>query len=224
MEIRAREHLRVERAREVIAVRPDHLRLHHPVQHRVDLVERLCDRGDREHDERGDQDRRGKPCVTVHGAFTPAVQRPSSPSCPNYSRGEQRHAQRQDHHRRHAQPGVQWSRGAAHAGVVWTRRRGRALDGRREGAVHGDAWFAAAILGGARRARGRRGVAQPLYEIDTMLNWVMKAKVIWANGDHLTGALDPQVFARPDLHPQSHLEYPLGDECASARLALDGCG
>ena len=96
------------------------------------------------------------------------------------------------------------------AGVVWTRRRGRALDGRSEGAVHGDAWFAAAILIAPLVVLAVAAVAQPLYEIDSMLNWVMKAKVIWANGDHLTGVLDPQVFARPDLHPQSHLEYPLG--------------
>jgi hypothetical protein len=55
-----------------------------------------------------------------------------------------------------------------------------------------------------------RAVVRPLYQIDTMLNWVMKAKVIWAGGDHLTGVLDPRVFARPDLHPQAHLEYPVG--------------
>lgn len=53
-------------------------------------------------------------------------------------------------------------------------------------------------------------VTKPIYHIDAMLNWVMKAKVIWAGGDRLTGALDPRLFARPDLHPQSHLEYPLG--------------
>jgi hypothetical protein len=53
-------------------------------------------------------------------------------------------------------------------------------------------------------------VVTPLYEIDTMLNWVMKAKVLWADGGHLTGALDARLFARPDLQPQAHLEYPIG--------------
>jgi hypothetical protein len=53
-------------------------------------------------------------------------------------------------------------------------------------------------------------LAKPLYQVDAILNWVMKAKVIWGGGHHLTGALDERLFARPDLHPQSHLEYPLG--------------
>ena len=53
-------------------------------------------------------------------------------------------------------------------------------------------------------------LAKPLYQVDTILNWVMKAKVIWGGGHHLTGALDERLFTRPDLHPQSHLEYPLG--------------
>jgi hypothetical protein len=53
-------------------------------------------------------------------------------------------------------------------------------------------------------------VVAPLYEIDAMLNWVMKAKVLWAEGDHLSGALDSRLFASPELQPQAHLEYPLG--------------
>ncbi len=67
------------------------------------------------------------------------------------------------------------------------------------------ALIAAPLIGLAAAA-----VVKPLYQIDTMLNWVMKAKVIWADGLHMTGALDARLFARPDLHPQSHLEYPLG--------------
>lgn len=51
---------------------------------------------------------------------------------------------------------------------------------------------------------------KPLYQVDTILNWVMKAKVIWAGGHEVTGVLDAHLFARPDLHPQAHLEYPLG--------------
>lgn len=96
------------------------------------------------------------------------------------------------------------------AGLALARRRGPGLRSRCGSAAHGDARIAAAILIAPLVLLAVAAVAQPLYEIDTMLNWVMKAKVIWANGDHLTAVLDPQVFARPDLHPQSHLEYPLG--------------
>ncbi len=70
--------------------------------------------------------------------------------------------------------------------------------------------ISAALVAAPLIALAAGAVVKPLYQVDTMLNWVMKAKVIWAGGDRLTGALDPAVFARPDLHPQSHLEYPLG--------------
>ena len=94
-------------------------------------------------------------------------------------------------------------------GLVSARRRGRGLS-QSEGNPRGSAPIAVAIVAAPLVALACASVVQPPYEIDTMLNWVMKAKVLWASGDHLTGALDPQVFTRPDLHPQSHLEYPLG--------------
>lgn len=55
-----------------------------------------------------------------------------------------------------------------------------------------------------------RSSLHPLFQFDTISNWVTKAAVLWAGGDRLTGVLDPGFFARADLHPQSHLEYPLG--------------
>ena len=70
--------------------------------------------------------------------------------------------------------------------------------------------IAAALVAAPLIALAAAAVVKPLYQIDTMLNWVMKAKVIWTGGLQMTGALDARLFARPDLHPQSHLEYPLG--------------
>jgi hypothetical protein len=97
------------------------------------------------------------------------------------------------------------------AGLLMARRRGPSSPSPR----WGDRGSVTALLGAALVAAPLlvltgRAVLKPLYQIDTMSNWVMKAKMIWAGGHHLTGVLDPRVFARPDLHPQSHLEYPLG--------------
>jgi hypothetical protein len=97
------------------------------------------------------------------------------------------------------------------AGLIVGRRRRRLLplphasEGGGAAGIVGAMVIAAPILVLASRA-----ALEPLYRIDTMLNWVMKAKVLWAGGRQLTGVLDPRLFARPDLHPQSHLEYPLG--------------
>lgn len=95
--------------------------------------------------------------------------------------------------------------------LVVARTRGRPWAD--AGSVRGDsppAPIAATLVAVPLIAVAAGAVAKPLYQIDTMLNWVMKAKVIWAGGDRLTGVLDPRLFARPDLHPQAHLEYPLG--------------
>ena len=97
------------------------------------------------------------------------------------------------------------------AGLVVERRRRPSLPTASLGDTRGSTGpIAAVIVTAPLVALASGAVVQPLFEIDTMLNWVMKAKVIWAGGDHLTGVLDPLVFTRPDLHPQSHLEYPLG--------------
>jgi len=95
------------------------------------------------------------------------------------------------------------------AGLLAARRRGRGLL-QSESKARESSPVAAVIVAAPLVILACAAVVQPLYEIDTMLNWVMKAKVLWANGDQLTGVLDPEVFTRPDLHPQSHLEYPLG--------------
>ena len=97
------------------------------------------------------------------------------------------------------------------AGLVVTRRRRPSVPSpsageRSEATVP----IAAALIGAPLIALAAAAVVKPLYEVDTMLNWVMKAKAIWAGGLQVTGALDARLFARPDLHPQSHLEYPLG--------------
>jgi len=97
------------------------------------------------------------------------------------------------------------------AGLVVNRRRRPSSTSPRGGERSGvTALLGAALVATPLIALGVRAVAQPIYPIDAMLNWVMKAKVIWAGGDRVTGVLDARVFARPDLHPQSHLEYPLG--------------
>jgi hypothetical protein len=97
------------------------------------------------------------------------------------------------------------------SGLLLERRRGRPGLSLEEGnARAATSPVAVGIVAVPLIALAGAAVVQPLYEIDTMLNWVMKAKVIWASGHHLTGVLDSQLFARPDLHPQSHLEYPLG--------------
>ena len=97
------------------------------------------------------------------------------------------------------------------AGVLVTRRRGPSVPSPTHAdARRGPAWLGAAVVIAPLLVLAARAVVTPLYQVDTMLNWVMKAKVIWAGGHHLTNVLDARLFARPDLHPQSHLEYPLG--------------
>jgi hypothetical protein len=95
------------------------------------------------------------------------------------------------------------------AGLYVARRRSQGQPSG-DGDAQPPAPLAAAIVAVPLIALAVGAVGKPLYQIDTILNWVMKAKVIWAGGERLTGVLDPQLFARPDLHPQSHLEYPLG--------------
>lgn len=97
------------------------------------------------------------------------------------------------------------------AGLLVARRRGPSSLSLRGGDRSGiTALLGAALVSASLLVLSVRAALTPLYEIDTMSNWVMKAKIIWAGGERLTGVLDPRVFARPDLHPQSHLEYPLG--------------
>ena len=97
------------------------------------------------------------------------------------------------------------------AGLLVSRRRGSWLSSpTTNDRRFGPAPLASAIVAAPLIALAGAALVQPLYQIDTMLNWVMKAKVIWAGGHQLTGVLNPALFARPDLHPQSHLEYPVG--------------
>ena len=97
------------------------------------------------------------------------------------------------------------------AGFLISRRRRSSLPSPfLNGKASASAPLATAIVAAPLIVLAVGAVVQPLYQIDTMLNWVMKAKVIWAGGRHLTGVLDHGFFARPDLHPQAHLEYPLG--------------
>ena len=92
------------------------------------------------------------------------------------------------------------------AGVVVARRRGRPADPR----PGGQGWIAGVLAGLPLLLLGLRAAYHPLFQFDTISNWVLKATVIWAGGHRVTGVLDPRLFARPDLHPQSHLEYPIG--------------
>jgi hypothetical protein len=97
------------------------------------------------------------------------------------------------------------------AGLLVARRRSSTLPSPRNASRRGaTASLGAALMAAPLILLAAGAVVKPLYQIDAMLNWVMKAKVIWAGGDRLTGVLDERLFARPDLHPQSHLEYPLG--------------
>ena len=97
------------------------------------------------------------------------------------------------------------------AGFLTSRRRRSSLPSPfLNGKASASAPLATAIVAAPLIVLAVGAVVQPLYQIDAMLNWVMKAKVIWAGGRHLTGVLDHGFFARPDLHPQAHLEYPLG--------------
>ena len=97
------------------------------------------------------------------------------------------------------------------AGLLTSRRRRSSFPSPLlNGKASASAPLATAIVAAPLIILAAAAVVQPLYQIDAMLNWVMKAKVIWAGGRHLTGVLDHGFFARPDLHPQAHLEYPLG--------------
>lgn len=92
------------------------------------------------------------------------------------------------------------------AGVVVERRRNRPAEPR----PCGGGWVGAAFVSAPLLVLAIRAALHPLFQFDTISNWVLKATVIWAGGDRVTGVLDPRLFTRPDLHPQSHLEYPLG--------------
>jgi len=97
------------------------------------------------------------------------------------------------------------------AGLLAARRRGPLPASPRGGDRSGTtALVGVALVAAPLLVLAVRAVLKPLYQIDTMLNWAMKAKVIWAGGHHVTGVLDHRVFASPDLHPQAHLEYPIG--------------
>jgi hypothetical protein len=92
------------------------------------------------------------------------------------------------------------------AGVVVERRRQLPPEPR----PGGGGWIGLVLAGPPLLLLAVRAAYHPLFQFDTISNWVTKATVIWAGGHRLTGVLDPRFFARPDLHPQSHLEYPLG--------------
>jgi hypothetical protein len=100
------------------------------------------------------------------------------------------------------------------AGILVHRRRNLPPEPR----PGGGGWIATALAGGALVLLGARASYHALFQFDTISNWVTKGIVIWAGGHRLTGVLDPRFFARPDLHPQSHLEYPVG---FNALLAWD---
>ena len=92
------------------------------------------------------------------------------------------------------------------AGIVVARRRNRPADPR----AGGQGWIAGVLAGIPLLLLALRASLHQLFQFDTISNWVMKAIVIWAGGHRMTGVLDPGLFGRPDLHPQSHLEYPVG--------------
>lgn len=92
------------------------------------------------------------------------------------------------------------------AGLVVHRRRALPAEPR----PGGDGWIAALVAGVPLVLLGARASYHALFQFDAISNWVTKAIVIWSGGHRLTGVLDPRFFARPDLHPQSHLEYPVG--------------
>ena len=101
------------------------------------------------------------------------------------------------------------------AGIVVDRRRARPAAPR----VGGQGWIAAVLAGIPLLVLAVRAALHPLFQFDTISNWVTKATFLWAGGHRVTGVLDARFFARPDLHPQSHLEYPLG---MNALYAWDG--
>jgi len=92
------------------------------------------------------------------------------------------------------------------AGILVSRRRALPPDPR----PGGGGWIAVLLAGVPLVFLGARASYHALFQFDTISNWATKGIVIWAGGHRLTGVFDPRFFTRPDLHPQSHLEYPVG--------------